>query len=201
MNYNRIILIGRLTRDPEMSYTPSGVPVTKFAIAVDRPQSSEARQSGAAKETDFFDVVTWRQLAENAANYLQKGRLVVVEGRIQIRNYVAQDGQQRKAVEVVADNFRNLQSRGDGEGGDGAGGNQDNGYEQPAPRAAAPAPAAQRGGTNNGGGDRGGSPAPARQGGGGYDRGNAGAAGGRRQPAPAANDPFGDDDIADPFAE
>ena len=88
--FNRIILIGRLTRDPEAKYTPSGVPVTSFSIAVDRPQSSEARQQGREKETDFIDIVAWRQTAEFAANYLQKGRMVVVEGKLQIRSFVTQ---------------------------------------------------------------------------------------------------------------
>ena len=64
--FNRIILIGRLTRDPEAKYTPSGVPVTSFSIAVDRVQSAEARQQGREKETDFIDIVTWRQTAEFA---------------------------------------------------------------------------------------------------------------------------------------
>jgi single-strand DNA-binding protein len=120
---NRIILIGRLTRDPEAKYTPSGVPTTSFSIAVDRPQSSESRQQGREKETDFIDIVTWRQTAEFAGNYLQKGRLVVVEGKLQIRSYVTQDGQQRKAAEVVADNIRALDRAREGdEGGDNGGG-------------------------------------------------------------------------------
>jgi single-strand DNA-binding protein len=217
VNYNRIILIGRLTRDPELSYTPSGVPVTKFGLAVSRPQSAEARQQGLPEETDFFDVVAWRQLAENAANYLQKGRLVIVEGRMQIRDYVTNDGQRRKAAEVIADNFRNLQSKaesdamggGNGVGG-GMGGNQDAGYE-PAPAQAAPArPAAQARPAANGGGggyDRGGAPAGGAGGGqarggsgGGYDRPAGQTTRGRNTPPPA-NDPFADDDIADPFAE
>lgn len=85
---NRVILIGRLTRDPELRYTPSGVAVTQFTIAVDRPFTSQ----GGEREADFIPVVTWRQLAETCANYLRKGRLTAVEGRIQVRNYENNEG-------------------------------------------------------------------------------------------------------------
>src|SRR4028118_2275497 len=105
---NRIILIGRLANDPEAKYTPSGIAVTTFRIAVDRPMSAEARQQGQEKQTDFIDIVAWRQSAEFAANYLGKGRLVAVEGRLQIREWVAQDGQKRKSAEGVADNLKSL---------------------------------------------------------------------------------------------
>lgn len=98
---NRIILIGRLTRDPELKYTSNGTAVAKFTLAVDRKFSKE-------KETDFIDVIVWRGLAENVANYLSKGRLAAAEGRLQIRSYEGQDGQKRKAVEVVADDVRFL---------------------------------------------------------------------------------------------
>jgi len=101
---NRIILIGRLTRDPEMRYTPSGKSVTSFTLAVDRPYVS---QQG-SRETDFIDIVVWGKLAETVVNHLGKGRLVAVEGRLQIRSYETQDGQKRKAAEVVADNVRFL---------------------------------------------------------------------------------------------
>lgn len=199
---NRIVLIGRLTRDPEPRVTPSGVPVTTFSIAVDRPQSSESRQAGREKETDFIDIVTWRQTAEFAANYLQKGRLVGVDGRLQIRSYVTQDGQQRKAAEVVADNVRPLDKPRDGtENGEEAAynGGGGGGYEQ---RPAAAAPAARGGGYDRGSGG----------GGGGYERsGGAAPAAGRSAPPaggnrgrntpPPANDFDGMDDISDPFAE
>ena len=118
MNYNRIILVGRLTKEPEFKSTPAGVPVTTFSIAVNRPQSAESRQQNPQGEADFFDIVTWRQTAEYAANYLQKGRLVLIEGRVQIRSYTTQDGQNRKAFEVVADRVQNLEKRQDGEGDD-----------------------------------------------------------------------------------
>jgi single-strand DNA-binding protein len=103
---NRIILIGRLTRDPELRYTPAGVAVTQFTLAVDRNFKPE----GGEKEADFIPVVTWRQLAETCANYLRKGRLTAVEGRIQVRNYENNEGKRVYVTEVIADNVRFLES-------------------------------------------------------------------------------------------
>ena len=97
---NRVILIGRLTRDPELKYIPNGTAVANFTLAVDRKFNKD--------ETDFIDVVVWRQLAELCANYLAKGRLAAVEGRLQVRTYEGKDGQKRKATEVVADDVRFL---------------------------------------------------------------------------------------------
>lgn len=105
---NKVILIGRLTSDPQLKWTANGTAVTSFSLAVDRPMSSEARQAGQEKQTDFIDITAWRQLAEFASNYLSKGRLVAVDGRLQIRQYVAQDGTPRRAAEVVADQLRFL---------------------------------------------------------------------------------------------
>lgn len=102
--YNRVILIGRLTRDPELRYVPSGAPVASFTLAVDRP----FRDQQGNRETDFIDVVAWRKLAEQVSQYVTKGRLVAVEGRLQIRSYETQDGQKRKVAEVVADGIRFL---------------------------------------------------------------------------------------------
>jgi single-strand DNA-binding protein len=104
--YNRIVLIGRLTRDPELRYLPSGAPVAGFTLAVDRPFKNQAGD----RETDFVTITTWRKLAEQASRYLDKGRLVAVEGRLQIRSYETQDGQRRKVAEVVADGIRFLDS-------------------------------------------------------------------------------------------
>jgi len=101
---NRVVLIGRLTADPELRYTGSGVPVVNFRIAVDRPFSS----SSGERQTDFINIVAWRQRAEFAANYLTKGRLVAVDGRLQIRQWTTQDGQRRQTAEVVADELRGL---------------------------------------------------------------------------------------------
>ena len=101
---NRIILIGRLTRDPELRYVPSGQPVAQFSLAVDRPFTNQAGE----RDTDFIDIVAWRKLAEQVSQHLTKGRLVAVEGRLQIRSYETQDGQKRKVAEVVADGVRFL---------------------------------------------------------------------------------------------
>lgn len=101
---NHIALIGRLTRDPELRYTPNGTAVTQFTLAVDRPFLNQAGE----READFIPVVAWQKLAETCANHLQKGRLVAVEGRLQIRSYEAQDGQRRRVAEVVAGNVQFL---------------------------------------------------------------------------------------------
>ena len=101
---NRVILIGRLTADPDLRYTPQGHAVTTFRIAVDRPFANQQGE----QETDFFPVVTWRKLAETCAHNLNKGRLVAVEGRVQNRSYTARDGSRRWVTEVVADNVRFL---------------------------------------------------------------------------------------------
>lgn len=97
---NKIIIMGRLTRDPEMRRTQSGTAVTSFTMAVDRDFKSQSGE----KETDFIDVVAWRNTGEFAAKYLAKGRMAAVEGRIQVRDWQDKDGNRRKAVEVVADN-------------------------------------------------------------------------------------------------
>jgi len=95
---NRIVLTGRLTRDPELRYTTTGRAVCNFTLAVDRRFSSQGE-----RETDFIDIVTWAKLAEVCANHLTKGRLVGVDGRLQIRSYETQEGQRRKVYEIVAD--------------------------------------------------------------------------------------------------
>ena len=100
---NRVVLIGRLTRDPELRETSSGIAVANFALAVERDYKNQAGE----KEVDFIDVQVWRKLAEVVANNLQKGRLVAVEGRLQVRSY-EKDGQKRKVVEVVADRVQFL---------------------------------------------------------------------------------------------
>jgi single-strand DNA-binding protein len=102
---NRTILIGRLTKDPELRYTPAGVAVCQFTLAVDRPFTKDGE-----READFIPVVTWRQLAETCANYLRKGRLTAVEGRIQVRNYENNEGKRVYVTEVIADNVRFLES-------------------------------------------------------------------------------------------
>lgn len=96
---NRIVLIGRLVREPELRYTQTGIAVASFTIAVNRPFLNQKGQ----READFIDIVVWRNQAENCANYLSKGRLVGVDGRLQIRSYETADGQRRRVAEVVAD--------------------------------------------------------------------------------------------------
>lgn len=97
---NNVVIMGRLTRDPELRRTQSGTAVTSFTMAVDRDFKSQSGE----KETDFIDVVAWRNTGEFAAKYLSKGRMAAVEGRIQVRDWQDKDGNRRKSVEVVADN-------------------------------------------------------------------------------------------------
>ncbi len=104
---NSVALAGRLVADPELKYTPSGVAVCSFRIAVDRRMKSETGE----KQADFINVVAWRQSAEFVANYLTKGSLVGVEGSIQSRSWVQQDGQKRYATEVVAYRVEGLGGR------------------------------------------------------------------------------------------
>ncbi len=116
--YNRIILIGRLTADPVLKYTPQGTAVATFTLAVNRRYNRE--------ETDFINIVTWRALAEHCAQYLSKGQMTALEGRLQIRSYEDRNGVRRIAAEVVADDVRFLGRSGAGTGGSGTGG----GYTQ-----------------------------------------------------------------------
>ena len=97
---NQIIIMGRLTRDPELRRTQSGTAVCSFSVAVDRDFKSQSGE----KETDFIDVVAWRQTAEFVARYFTKGRMAVVSGRLQIRNWQDKEGNKRRSAEVVADN-------------------------------------------------------------------------------------------------
>jgi single-strand DNA-binding protein len=106
--YNRIVLIGRLTRDPELRYTPAGHAVASFTVAVDRPVP---RDESGKRQADFIDIVTWRKVAEQVGQYLSKGRLVALEGRLQIRSYDDRNGVRRKAAEVVANTVRFLDGR------------------------------------------------------------------------------------------
>lgn len=101
---NTVILIGRLTRDPELRYTNSGHAVANFTLAVDRPFSKE-------KETDFIPIIVWQKQAENCAEYLLKGSQVAVEGRLQVRGYEDKQGNKRSATEVVASSVQFLDTR------------------------------------------------------------------------------------------
>ena len=122
---NRIVLVGRLTRDPELRYTPSGVAVTTFTLAVNRTFTNPNGE----READFINCVAWRKTAENVASYLKKGSLVGIDGRIQTRNYEGQDGKRVYVTEVVADTVQFLESKkkDDGQAGQAPGQN----YQSP----------------------------------------------------------------------
>ncbi len=126
---NRIILMGRLTRDPELRHTQTGVSVASFTLAVDRDFKS--RDTG-EKATDFIDVVAWRNTAEFVSKYFFKGRLAVAEGRLQLRDWTDRDGNKRRSAEVVADNVYFADSRRDGDASGGA-------YSRPAAPVSSPA--------------------------------------------------------------
>ena len=111
---NRIILMGRLTRDPELRHTQTGTPVASFSLAVDR--DFKDKQTG-EKATDFIDIVAWRQTAEFVSRFFTKGRLAVVEGRLQIRDWTDRDGGKRRSAEVIADNVYFGDSKRDAEAG------------------------------------------------------------------------------------
>jgi single-strand DNA-binding protein len=130
---NRVVMIGRLTRDPELKYTPQGVPVATFGIAVQRYTKNETGDY----DVDFFNVTAWRRTAEFVQNYVTKGRLVALEGRLQTRSWVDQaSGQKRTNFEIVADNVEALERRTDGEAPQA-----ESGGERSAPaRASAPRP-------------------------------------------------------------
>lgn len=108
--YNRVILIGRLTRDPELRYTANGAAVASFCLAVDRP----FKNGNGEKETDFINIVAWNKLGQSCAEYLQKGSLAAVEGRLQLRSYEDSNGIKRIAAEVIAENVRFLTPKGGG---------------------------------------------------------------------------------------
>ena len=110
---NRIILMGRLTRDPELRRTGSGTAVTSFSLAVDRDFKSQSGE----KETDFIEVVAWKNTAEFVSKYFSKGRMAIVEGRLQIRDWVDKDGGKRRSAEVVADNVYFGDSKRDSDSG------------------------------------------------------------------------------------
>ncbi|WP_419957236.1 single-stranded DNA-binding protein [Psychrobacillus psychrotolerans] len=103
---NRVVLVGRLTKDPELKYTPSGVAMARFTLAVNRTFKSEGQP-----DADFINIVVWRKQAENTANYLKKGSLAGVEGRIQTGSYEGQDGKRVYTTDVVADSVQFLEPK------------------------------------------------------------------------------------------
>ena len=129
---NHIVIMGRLTRDPELRRTGTGVAVTSFSLAVDRDFGN--RESG-ERETDFIDCVAWRQTGEFVSKYFAKGRMAVVSGRLQIRNWTDKDGNKRRTAEVVADKVYFGDSKRDGDSGSSysaPAGNSFGGYSAPA---------------------------------------------------------------------
>lgn len=131
---NKIFLQGRLVADPEMRHTPSGVAVASLRLAVDR--DFKDKETG-EKKADFINVVAWRSTAEFVSRFFTKGRLAVVEGRLQLRDWTDRDGNKRRSAEVVADNVYFGDSKRDAEGGGSYGG-----YSAPAPGSAPAAPPA-----------------------------------------------------------
>ena len=115
VNFNRVVLAGNLTRDPELRFTNDGIPVCSFGLAVNRVRSR-------SEEVDFFDISAWRELGETIANYKKKGDPILLEGRLQYRTWEAQDGSKRSKVDVVADNVQFLGGRSDTDDGASSGG-------------------------------------------------------------------------------
>ncbi|PLR79979.1 single-stranded DNA-binding protein [Bacillus canaveralius] len=124
---NRVILVGRLTKDPELRYTPNGVPVATFTLAVNRNFTNQQGE----READFINCVVWRKPAENVANFLKKGSLAGVDGRVQTRNYEGQDGKRVYVTEVLAESVQFLEPR--GASGDKGEGGYNNPREQGSP--------------------------------------------------------------------
>ncbi|GAF23289.1 MULTISPECIES: single-stranded DNA-binding protein [Shouchella] len=139
---NRVVLVGRLTRDPELRFTPNGVAVANFTLAVNRPFSNQQGE----READFINCVVWRKPAENVANFLKKGSLAGVDGRVQTRSYDNNEGKRVFITEVVAESVQFLEPRnsqnnqnqnfggsqgnyGSGSGNAGSSGNRSNGYD------------------------------------------------------------------------
>lgn len=110
---NRVVLVGRLTKDPELRYTPSGIPMTRFTIAVNRTFSNQSGE----READFIGCIAWRKQAENLANFMRKGSLIGLEGRIQTGSFEGQDGKRVYTTDVVADSVQFLEPRNNAGGG------------------------------------------------------------------------------------
>ena len=136
---NHITIMGRLTRDPELRRTGSGIAVASFSLAVDRDYSPK---DGGERETDFIDCVAWRQTGEFVSKYFTKGRMAVVSGRLQIRSWTDKEGNKRRTAEVVADNVYFGDSKRDDQGGSSYSGNSYGNYGNYGSAPAAPAYAA-----------------------------------------------------------
>lgn len=126
MALNHITIMGRLTRDPELRRTPTGTNVTSFSLAVERDYKGQ----GGEKETDFIDCVAWRGTAEFVSRYFTKGRMAVVDGRLQIRDYTDKDGNKRRTAEVVAESVYFGDSNNGNKGADNGYNNQSGGFAE-----------------------------------------------------------------------
>lgn len=122
---NRVVLVGRLTKDPELRYTPNGVPVATFTLAVNR---SFTNQQG-EREADFINVVVWRKPAENVANFLKKGSLAGIDGKVQTRNYEGQDGKRVYVTEILAESVQFLEPRSQNAGSNNSGNTDSREYQ------------------------------------------------------------------------
>ncbi len=143
---NHIVIMGRLTRDPELRRTGSGIAVASFTVAVDRDFGG---RDGGEKETDFIDCVAWRQTGEFVSKYFTKGSMIVVSGRLQIRNWTDKEGGKRRSAEIVADNVYFGESKRSSEGNSSYGGNAyggNNSYGSAGSYGSASAPAPSYGG-------------------------------------------------------
>ncbi|EAD2101309.1 single-stranded DNA-binding protein [Listeria monocytogenes] len=117
---NRVVLVGRLTKDPDLRYTPAGAAVATFTLAVNRP----FKNAQGEQEADFINCVVWRKPAENVANFLKKGSMAGVDGRVQTRNYEGNDGKRVYVTEIVAESVQFLESKHNGAGGSTSNNNQ-----------------------------------------------------------------------------
>lgn len=123
---NRVVLVGRLTKDPELRYTPNGVPVATFTLAVNR----NFKKENGEQDADFINVVVWRKPAENTANFLKKGSLAGVDGKVQTRNYEGQDGKRVYVTEILAESVQFLEPKSQNTGGNSQGNTNTSGNKQ-----------------------------------------------------------------------
>jgi single-strand DNA-binding protein len=131
MSVNKVILVGRLGRDPETRYTGGGQAVANFSVATDETYKDKAGDR--QKRTEWHKIVVWGKQAEIAQQYLKKGSLIFIEGRIQSREWQDKEGQKRTSFEIIANNFRMLGGRGDGAGGGMGGGSRSEEHDQSGP--------------------------------------------------------------------
>lgn len=197
---NRVVITGRLTRDPELRYTQSGIAVSSFTVAVDR----SFRSQNGEREADFINCVIWRKSAENFVNFTHKGSMVGIDGRLQTRNYENQQGVRVYVTEIVVDNFALLESRSQSEqyrqthsGGNNPQGNPSNGYSSGNNFGGGQSNNGFGGGFNGNAGNNNPAPAPNN---GPVNSNPAGAPSSNRSAPQQNNNPANDDASQDPFA-